>query len=833
MTSNKILEPYVVYQSAKIIYNFNEISMKDLFYKFKMTDKAYSSFNLQYFKSLIKDNFYINYNNDLISLSEEQSEVISFLSNVEINTENLEIIDILLELEDLNNLGFTKFSKILLYKYISFHFQKYNVDKESLDSYFFLTYNLTNDYVDILDNVINSIPDSLNNEFLNKYLLQRDIIDILFLLGIEKIIDLKNTSPYLLIILYNHKTKDLYYLLNSLKTNFKAQLLELLTNIELNINTNDYIIMSGRNGWYGKKETLEEVGKKLSVTRERVRQKEAKLDIFLYIEANKNKLLLNSFSYQLFTKYNTKILDINILDRELMNKSRLYITLIEKLENNSVNYSYEYSVIYIGEKKDLDVVVEKNLKKIPLVFSENKIGKILKNFSSELKAFAEQIIIRNYKINENIYIRKGFRISDLVLLTIDRLFPTGYRISSDLDFNILKNYIIDNYGDVGLTMNKRQVTTALNNHNYSLVDSGTYLNPIYLPKLNDNLVKEIIGFINNEGGYVYYDMIMHDFCEELNQLGVTNKYMLKGILDPELNNLFYTKRDYISKHKGVSSSTAINEYIDSKDNEFGFEDLVNRFGGVKDYTFYNVLYNRDDIIWLSNKRYIHKNNLHISDDVISKIYEECEKLFQQLKSDQISSKKIYAKLSFTNSELLKQMHVVKSHFDLFSVLQAIFKDKFYFNRPIISKTQDKTNFYDMLKNYLSSKIEFNKEIVDGYSEKMNIRYLYSYLDFLEDMSEEYVQINIDTMIRKDAFEISEEELKEIDESLKLIFTRMKLIDTKTFKGYYIFPQINRRWNKYLLIGVLRTYFSDKYDIENTINTYDTTEFLIRRRIDEK
>jgi len=739
----------------------------------------------------------------------------------------------LIELETLNNLGFAKFDKILLYKYIVFHYKKYNVDKEFFDSCFFLTYNITNDYVDILDNVINSIPDRLNNHYLNKYLWQKDIIDILFLLGIEKIIDLKNTSPYLLIILYNHKIKDLYYLLNGLKSAFKDEVLELLKRIRLDLSPNEYLIISCRNGWYGEKETLEDVGYKLKLTRERVRQKEVKLSLSLFSVANKNKLLLNSYSYQLFNKYNSTILCIEILENELKEYSRLYLTLIEKLEINSINYSYEYDVLYVGEKKDLDLIIEKILKKIPLAFSENKIEKVLKTLDNDLKSFVKNIINKKFKNNKGIYIRKGCRNSDLILLAIDRLFPTGYKISSDFDFNLLKNNILEQYGDDGLVTSKRQIAGLLNNHKYRLVERGTYLNPIYLPKLSDYLLKNIIEFINKEGDFVNYDMIMYKFIEELSQLGINNKYMLKGVLDPEINNMFFTNRDYITKHKGVNSSTIINEYIDSKDNDFSFNDLSNKFSGMKDYVLYNILYSRDDIIWLSNKRYIHKNNLHINHKVISEIYEECESLFEQLKSNQISSKKIYARLSFTNNELLKKIKVVKSHFDLFSVLQSIFKDKYYFNRPIISRTKEKTNFYDMLKNYLSTKIEFNKEIVDGFSEKMNIRYLTSYLDFLEDMSEDYVQISADSMIRKDAFEISEEELKEFDESLKLILTRMKLIDTKIFKGYYIFPQINRRWNKYLLIGILRTFFSDKYDIENTINTYDATEFLIRRRTDEK
>ena len=42
------------------------------------------------------------------------------------------------------------------------------------------------------------------------------------------------------------------------------------------------------------------------------------------------------------------------------------------------------------------------------------------------------------------------------------------------------------------------------------------------------------------------------------------------------------------------------------------------------------------------------------------------------------------------------------------------------------------------------------------------------------------------------------------------------------------PKLDRAWNKYLLVGIIRSYFKDEYEIENTERFYDTTEFIIRR-----
>ena len=111
---------------------------------------------------------------------------------------------------------------------------------------------------------------------------------------------------------------------------------------------------------------------------------------------------------------------------------------------------------------------------------------------------------------------------------------------------------------------------------------------------------------------------------------------------------------------------------------------------------------------------------------------------------------------------------------------------------------------------------------------MNIGGLYSYLSFIEDMSDNFVQVNIDTMYKKEKIPITDEQLKEFKGMLELIFSRFESIDTRYFNGYQMLPNIKYHWNKYLLAGIVRSYFSDDYEIENTDSAYDVTDFIIRR-----
>ena len=115
---------------------------------------------------------------------------------------------------------------------------------------------------------------------------------------------------------------------------------------------------------------------------------------------------------------------------------------------------------------------------------------------------------------------------------------------------------------------------------------------------------------------------------------------------------------------------------------------------------------------------------------------------------------------------------------------------------------------------------------------MNVGGIYSYLMFMEKMSDNYVQIDIDTMVRKEQFNLSEDNLRSIKKTLNLLLSNFECIDTRTFNGYSMFPSLKYDWNKYLLVGIIRTYLSDIFSIDNTENTYHTTDFIIRRDSNE-
>lgn len=223
----------------------------------------------------------------------------------------------------------------------------------------------------------------------------------------------------------------------------------------------------------------------------------------------------------------------------------------------------------------------------------------------------------------------------------------------------------------------------------------------------------------------------------------------------------------------------------------------------------------------------------LSNDLINKLELCIDNLFEKMNVKVLPVKRIYSELSILHKDIINQLNITSrfGDFELFSILQVLYKDKYFFNRPFISieETENITK-YSLIRDYLQQFEKFSYQDIKRYIQKMNIEQIYSYLNFMEELSDEYVQIDMDTMIKIDNFKISEEQLNKIDDLIELILKSNKEINTNSFDGYFMLPKLSENWNKYMLVGIIRSYFRNKYSVENTTNTYTNTDFIIRRNI---
>lgn len=704
--------------------------------------------------------------------------------------------------------------------YLNINIRKDNTKTDFAQS---VLYNLLcefDNYYNFLTNNIPKINSVYSNIMLNDIFKFNDVDnDILFKNQIITLDDLKNCSLYFILLIFSLQIPNL---INNINEWIKSTE-EVINKVFIKIDSKALDILIKRNGYISNnKFALEEIGAEYGLTRERIRQIESKSLQKIRKNASKIEHILKAIFYNEANnqcKYVTKSQIIIKYDSDIANK----ILLLYEYGNLLIKYDSKYNIIYDKTIDNIEEMVNNNLQEIGIVadYYETK----------DADEFLQKILENHYKkIDDNLYIRSGFRTRDLYLDIADEYFPNGYRVGEDEDYNKLVEIAKDKYKIDEEIPSKHSIEAMVGRSDFIQIDRGTYLPEKYCIELPEQLVDKILNYIS-ENNLVYYRSIYEKFNRELLELGIDNHYYLKGCIDKKLSYDMVSKRDYIvNGNQGISPIGELINLIKSFDYEFTLNDLKLKFPGIKDYTLYSVLYNEIDngLVFISSYEFIYLSKLNIDDNTKEELKKFIDNQFNLLNSNLISSKKIYARLLLTNKDLYKKLNLKNGHFQLFSMMKILYPE-FYYHRPFIS-TEDTTvnTNYSVIRNHIEKYEKFNIKTVQDYQRKMNITGIYNYLQFMEDMSDDYVQIDINTMLKKDKLDISSSELENIKKSIDLILNNFDNISTENFRGYSLLPKIKYGWNKYLLIGILRTFYSDDYEITNTGNKYSNTDFEVRR-----
>ena len=647
-------------------------------------------------------------------------------------------------------------------------------------------------------------------------------LEFLFAAGVNSMLDLKKISNSSLICIFAKNLDEFMQTIEEFGNAINPYERELKKYKNL-LSEKELFVLSNRFGFDGEKAlTLEEIGDLYKgVTRERIRQIEAKSLRKLRESFNKNIIYC---TYDQIVKPNENYIEIDRLINYLEGSEIVnFIILALKLFDLEIRYDSDLKVIYNVEYITKEDIISDILCKLGNVISSEKI--------ESLNSLEKSVVKYEYKDYKNGFkVKKTLTEKELLIEVMTEHFPDGFRVYDDEQYEKLMEKYIDKFGEMDFP-SQRTVQAMIERGNCGMVNKGTYLNKDFCATLDDELLNKIRDFISLNKPMVFYVTIFEHFKSELERHGIDNHYYLKGCLDEKLGNEFKNKRDYIMVgDEQISSYEAILNAIRSFDNEFSIEDLRVLFKGVKDYTFYNTLYSeiKNGLIWTSSGtfRYINQNDISLSTK--DELKQFIENLFTQIDTPVLSARKIYAKLSFLNKELLEGLKICTNQFSLFSLIKYLFND-YYYSRPLISKREDfGGSSYSLIKEHVRKFEKFNMLTIQSYIAKMNIGGLYSYLQFMEDMSDEYVQINVDTMVKKETADISQEDLNRIKGMLNLILGKFEKIDTKQFDGYSMLPKLCYNWNKYLLVGIIRSYLDENLEVVNTETMYTHTDYVIRR-----
>ena len=318
--------------------------------------------------------------------------------------------------------------------YLNINIIKNNIKIDFAQS---ILYNLLCEFDNYYNFLTNNIP-RINNVYrkmtLNDIFELNDVdTDILFKNQIITLDDLINCSLYFILLVFSYQIPNL---INNI-TEWTKSTEDVIDKVFIKIDSN-WDILIKRNGYTSdKKLSLEEIGTEYGLTRERIRQIESKSLQKIIKNASKIEHVLKAVFYNETNnqyKYVTKSQIIKKYDSNLANK----ILLLYEYGNLSTKYDSKYNIIYDKTIDSIEEMVNNNLEEIGIVadYYETK----------DADEFLQKILENHYKkIDDNLYIRSGFRTRDLYLDIADEYFPNGYRVGEDEDYNKLVEIAKDKY----------------------------------------------------------------------------------------------------------------------------------------------------------------------------------------------------------------------------------------------------------------------------------------------------------------------------------------------------------------------------------------------------
>lgn len=232
--------------------------------------------------------------------------------------------------------------------------------------------------------------------------------------------------------------------------------------------------------------------------------------------------------------------------------------------------------------------------------------------------------------------------------------------------------------------------------------------------------------------------------------------------------------------------------------------------------------NRSFYEWLKSNK--------IEDSFLDCLKTEINNLFVSLKTDIIACNKVYSRMCLLYKEEMLKLGVMNNSKSLFIIITVFLSSDFYFKNPFIS-SHPITNItnYQIILSYANSLERFTITEINLYIEKMHLKKLSNYMEFINDSSTEFVQIGIESMVSVDSFPITDLQLKKIKDELNYYIESFGNIRSEKYNDYDSLPKLSFEWNTYMLVGIIRTYLNDWFSVETIGTNYKNATYLIKKK----
>ena len=553
---------------------------------------------------------------------------------------------------------------------------------------------------------------------------------------------------------------------------------------------------------FSEKQTLEQLGQKFNLTRERVRQIETRgIERFINNKRfNKfcNSILLHCGNALFFTEENLK-------------ENGLDISFIRKVYPRVLKNNFKEKFYFYDSKVPL--LLEKYIETLPDMSSTDELVNNIKLFFEEqfkgLKSGEIQDwILNNYHQYSKYSFRNKLKHNKVVILIMQKYFSDGIDLNDEQSILSIMNYAKNEY-DYELTGSIRSIKAIIQN-TCTPCGRGRRIYSEQSIKLSENLTEKILNFIcKYKSDAVPIAGIYDSYEDDLNEIGIMNRYSLQDVLKRYFSDKYVITRDYVLESESSSIYDEIELYISNSTNLVTIEESKENFPGITNGILQSVT-DKTNILNM-NGYYVNMQSFNITTN-------ERKILFDLIKEKTNNGVQQHSKFLFDSIKLKISgffNRIGMNHYlQFYSLAEKLFKEKFNFQRPFIAnKEVSIITCEELLLNNVIKKGEVTLKEFKKLSNTVGY-YLDGYIEYVKKYVHKIIFKNQHTIISVEKINLNNFNEDKLDLILHKFIGELDYKALYLFTSYWELPDIGIKWNEWALYSIILKY-SKKFDVVTT------------------
>lgn len=558
-----------------------------------------------------------------------------------------------------------------------------------------------------------------------------------------------------------------------------------------------------------RKNTLERTGNKLNVTRERIRQLEAKaLRIFAKYQGRIK--LIAKISAE---KNSNSIITPADIERYCENFSVELLYLLRNYNSSIYTYDAQLDVFIIGDDS-IHERVYSYVETLPDFFSVKDLPQIIETAKEEHDLSGEMVekaVCEAYRSTGDVFHRCRLSLGAIYTAILKEHYPNGIMAYDPEEIKRFRSLVTATYGEVNMPANDRALTARIAGI-CVLCGKGMYRlkQKQYIPK---ELAQRIYNYITESEYSIFLtNTLFAVFEEDLLKAGVDNKYYLQGILHELYGDKLVFRRDYVSKDGGETSIySSVMDLVQASRYPVSKSQIQEAFPGIPDIVISFAV--GDPSILNYFGEYLHASKLTIApeeerylNDVISRML-----------TDQLPHhiEDVYEIIDNERPEILTR-NAARFPFSAFSVLEYLFRDSYQFVRPYIAAKGVKIGRpSELLHDLLYSSEQFTFDDISDFCRE-NHYTIQSQLEFVNSCNDAYLIINNSTVMAIDKIGVTATIAQIVEDAIADEINCTMPINQLT--GWAKFPSLNVPWTDWLVYSVLAKW-ATKVDVAPSFSQF--------------